>query len=241
MNPVIKAPLRPHAGRIASSESIQNSQSPRACRNDSFRAAEKSSHQGKWNNRPPNDSTIRGVSSTEPVSTITISSTQGRMLSKHAGKVRALSLTIMHNEIRGRSASIRIRKPPAGATSIANGPGISRAGPAPKRLGEGLLTPPSSPTEGLHPTHRPRAHRPRHSRQPSALSRTIAPFQPTFRESAARFRARCAPTINACPHKRPPAVMMDERVARDHRPIPRLDRPQAIIVILEAADAEPLV
>ena len=86
-----------------SSESIQNSHSPRACRSDSLRAAEKSSHQGKWNSRPPNDSTIRGVSSTEPVSTITISSTQGRMLSRQAGSVRAESRTIMQSESRGRS------------------------------------------------------------------------------------------------------------------------------------------
>jgi hypothetical protein len=34
---------------------------------------------------------------------------------------------------------------------------------------------------------------------------------------------------------------MDKRIARDHRPVTRLDRPQAVIVILEAADAEPLV
>ena len=111
-----------------SSESIQNNHSPRACRNDSLRAAEKSSHQGKWNSRPPNDSTIRGVSSTEPVSTITISSTQGRMLSRHAGKVRAESRTIMHNDSRGRSWSIRSRSPPPGAVSTANGLGRLRAG-----------------------------------------------------------------------------------------------------------------
>ncbi len=34
---------------------------------------------------------------------------------------------------------------------------------------------------------------------------------------------------------------MDERVARDHGPIARLDRPQAVVVVLEAADAELLV
>ena len=97
--------LRPHSGGIVSSESIQNSHSPRACRSDSLRAAEKSSHQGKWNSRPPNDSTIRGVSSTEPVSTMTISSTQGRMLSRQAGRVRAESRTIMQSDSRGLAAT----------------------------------------------------------------------------------------------------------------------------------------
>jgi hypothetical protein len=39
--------LRPFSALMVSSESIQKIQSPVACCNDSFRAAEKSSHQGK--------------------------------------------------------------------------------------------------------------------------------------------------------------------------------------------------
>ena len=104
-------------------------------------------------------------------------------------------------------------------TSIANGPGISRAGPA-QALGEGLLTPPSRP-DRRSPSDAPAASPPTASFASTVCSsRTIAPFQPTFRETAARFRRDAGSAVNACPHKGPPAVMMDERVARDHRPIP---------------------
>ena len=104
-------------GGIVSSESIQKSHSPVACRSDSLRAAEKSSHQGKWKSLPPNDSTIRGVSSTEPVSTRIISSTHGRMLSRHAGKVRAS---------RERSCTTRFSAVPGRAATAARRSGQSR-------------------------------------------------------------------------------------------------------------------
>ena len=47
--------------------------------------------------------------------------------------------------------------------------------------------------------------------------------------------------VDPAAQERPAAEMVDERVAGDHGPIARLDRPQAVVVVLEAADAEPLV
>ena len=47
--------------------------------------------------------------------------------------------------------------------------------------------------------------------------------------------------IHSAANERPTAEMVNKRVARDHCPIPRPDRPQAVVVVLEAADAEPLV
>src|SRR5579872_5073664 len=82
--------LRPHSGGIVSSESIQKIHSPRAYLNDSLRAAEKSSHHGKENKRAPYCRQMSGVLSFEPVSTTTISSTHGRMLSKQGPIVVSL-------------------------------------------------------------------------------------------------------------------------------------------------------
>jgi hypothetical protein len=89
---------RPLAASMTSSESIQKIQRPRAWRSDSLRAAEKLSHQGKRNRRAPRAAAIFGVSSLEPVSTTMISSTQGRMLSRQARMVRALSRTMMQTD-----------------------------------------------------------------------------------------------------------------------------------------------
>ncbi len=65
---------------------------------DSFLAAAKSSTQANSNTRAPACWAIRRVSSTEPVSTTTSSSTHGRMLASAAGSVPAASRTIMHSD-----------------------------------------------------------------------------------------------------------------------------------------------
>ena len=53
---------------------------------------------GSRKSAPPNAEQISGVPSVDPVSTMIISSTQGRMLLRVAAMVDALSRTIMHNE-----------------------------------------------------------------------------------------------------------------------------------------------
>jgi hypothetical protein len=93
--------FRPFTSLIVSSASIQKSQSPRACRSDSWRAAEKSSHQGNSKSRAPWSRAISFVESSDPVSTTTSSSTQGRMPARQAGSVSAASRTIMQRESRG--------------------------------------------------------------------------------------------------------------------------------------------
>ncbi|MNT32072.1 hypothetical protein D3C72_1679340 [compost metagenome] len=72
-----------------------------------LRAAEKSSHQAKWPTLAPNDSAIATVSSVEPVSTTTISSTWPRSEAKQRGRFAASSLTIKQAETVGRRAPKR--------------------------------------------------------------------------------------------------------------------------------------
>ena len=199
-----------------SSESIQKIHSPSACRNDSFRAAEKSSHHGKWSSRPPNYSTIRGVSSTEPVSTMTISSTHGRMLSRHARMVDPLSRTIMHSERRGRSLRHDLSRSPL-AQHVLDGESLRRKRALVSRFDRCRLALWTRPSRAPLPA-------------------------PTTSPGTARLFSRMNPAkIDPTAHERPAAEMVHERVAGNHRLISRLDRPQTIIVVLEAADAEPLV
>ncbi|MNS62214.1 hypothetical protein D3C72_952670 [compost metagenome] len=80
---------------------MTSTQSELASARLALRAAEKSSHQAKRPTVAPNDSAMATVSSVEPVSTTTISSTHPCKDARHPGRFFASSLTIKHADTVG--------------------------------------------------------------------------------------------------------------------------------------------
>ena len=137
-----------------------------------------------------------------------------------------MSRTIMQSESRGR---------------------LRRAAAAARRLGIARVDHESAPARPLGRV----SDRRRDSREAPPLAtagrrldrdRVVAELLAAhFARNRRSFSRMTAAKSTPLPSEGPAAEVMHERVAGDHGPIAGLDRPQAVVVVLEAADAEPLV